>query len=62
VKPSGLELFHYPDGWTTVFVFPSSAEISMKDKQVEFEAHIGRIVCRNRFDLGDMMFQGKLEI
>jgi hypothetical protein len=62
VKPSSVEVFHYPDGWAAVFVFPLSAEISLKDKQVEFEAHIGRIVVSQPFDLGDMMFQGKFEI
>jgi hypothetical protein len=62
VKPSSVEVFPYPDGWAAVFVFPLSAEISPKDKQVEFEAHIGRIVVTQPFDLGEMMFQGKLEI
>jgi hypothetical protein len=62
VKPSSVEVFPYPDGWAAVYVFPSSAEISAKDKQVEFEAHIGRIVVTQLFDLSEMVFQGKLEI
>lgn len=62
VKPSSVEVFPYPDGWAAVFVFPLSAEISPKDKQVEFEAHIGRIVVTQPFDLAEMVFQGKLEI
>jgi hypothetical protein len=62
VKPSSVEVFPYPDGWAAVFVFPLSAEISPKDKQIEFEAHIGRIVVTQSFDLAAMVFQGKLEI
>jgi len=62
VKPSSVEVFPYPDGWAAVYVFPLSAEISAKDKQVEFEAHIGRIVVTQLFELSEMVFQGKLEI
>ena len=62
VKPSSVEVFQYPDGWAAVYVFPLSAEISAKEKQVEFEAHIGRIVVTERFELSEMVFQGKLEI
>ena len=62
VKPSSVEVFPYPDGWAAVYVFPLSAEISPKDKQIEFEAHIGRIVVTQSFDLAGMVFQGKLEI
>jgi hypothetical protein len=62
VKPSSVEVFQYPDGWAAVYVFPLSAEISAKDKQVEFEAHIGRIVVMQLFELWEMVFQGKLEI
>lgn len=62
VKPSSVEVFPYPDGWAAVYVFPLTAEISAKDKQVEFEAHIGRIVVTQLFELSEMVFQGKLEI
>jgi hypothetical protein len=62
VKPSDVEVFPQDDGWAVVYVFPLSAEISPKDKQVEFNAHIGRIVVVAPFELGEMMFQGKLEI
>lgn len=62
VKPSIVEVFPRSDGWAVVYLFPLSAEISPKDGQVEFEAHIGRIVVAQSFVLGEMMFQGKLEI
>jgi hypothetical protein len=62
VKPSSVEVFPQSDGWAVVYLFPPSAEISPKDKQVTFDAHIGRIVVVQLFDLTQMMFQGKLEI
>ncbi|MBV9745291.1 MAG: hypothetical protein JO099_16135 [Acidobacteriia bacterium] len=62
VKPSLVEVFPQSDGWAVVYLFPLSAEISPKDKQVEFDAQIGRIVVVAPFDLDQMIFQGKLEI
>ncbi len=62
VKPFNVEVFPQSDGWAIVYVFPLSAEIAPKDKQVEFDAHIGRIAVAAPFDLSEMMFQGKLEI
>jgi len=62
VKPSSVEAFELSDGWAVVYLFPFSAEISPKDLQVEFEAHIGRVVVVQPFDLSTMIFQGKLEL
>lgn len=62
VKPSSVEVFPQSDGWAVVYLFPFSAEISPKDKQVIFDANIGRIVVSAPFDLDQMVFQGKLEI
>ena len=62
VKPSSVEVFPLSDGWAAVYLFPLSAEISPKDREVTFDARIGRIVVVQLFDLSQMMFQGKLEI
>ncbi len=62
VKPSSVEVFSQSDGWAVVYLFPPAAEISPNDKQVTFDAHIGRIVVVQLFDLTQMIFQGKLEI
>jgi hypothetical protein len=62
VKPSRAEVFNLADGAAVVYLFPFSAEISPRDKQVEFDAQIGRIVVMQSFDLDQMMFQGKLEL
>jgi hypothetical protein len=45
-----------------VYVFPLSAEITRNDRQLQFEAQIGRIVVAQMFDLGEMEFMGKLEL
>jgi hypothetical protein len=45
-----------------VYLFPLSAEITKKDRQIQFEAHIGRIVVDQYFELSDMEFMGKLEL
>lgn len=62
VKPSSVEVFRLSDGYAAVYLFPLSAEISPKDGRLEFEAHIGRIVVTQSFDLSEMIFQGKLEL
>ena len=62
VKASKAEVFNLADGVAVVYLFPFSAEISPRDKQVEFDAQIGRVVVMRLFDLDAMMFQGKLEL
>jgi hypothetical protein len=62
VRPSHVEVILLSDGWAVQYLFPLSAEISPRDKQIAFEAHIGRIVVQEVFELAAMEFQGKLEI
>jgi hypothetical protein len=62
VKPVSVEVFRQEDGMVAVYLFPPSAEITKKDLQIQFEAHIGRIVVFQNFELGQMEFMGKLEL
>ena len=62
VKPLSVEVFRGEDGLVAVYLFPLSAEITRKDLQIQFEAHIGRIVVFQNFELGQMEFMGKLEL
>lgn len=62
VKPISVEVFRGDDGMVAVYLFPLSAEITSKDQQVQFEAHIGRIVVFQNFVLSQMQFMGKLEL
>ena len=62
VRPLSVEVFQREDGLVIVYLFPLSAEIATKDGRVEFDAQIGRFVIAQSFDLGQMEFQGKLEL
>jgi hypothetical protein len=62
VKPVKVEAFQRDNEMVVVYLFPPSAEITSKDGRVEFEAQMGRIVVDQWFDLGQMEFQGKLEL
>ena len=62
VKPVSVEVFSEEDGMVAVYLFPLSAEITKKDRQIQFEAHIGRIALFQNFELGQMEFMGKLEL
>ncbi len=62
VKPLSVEVFLAGDGLVIVYLFPLSAEISPKDEHIEFDALIGRVSILRTFDLGEMQFQGRLEL
>ena len=62
VKPLSVEVFQRGSGLVVVYLFPLSAEIVRKDRQLQFEAQIGRIVVDQTFDLSEMEFMGKLEL
>jgi hypothetical protein len=62
VKPLRVEVFQREGGVVVVYVFPLSAEITIKDQRVQFEAHIGRIVLAHNFELTEMQFVGRLEL
>lgn len=62
VKPLRVEVFQLEDSVAVVYLFPLSAEITLKDGLVRFEAQIGRIVVDQTFELSQMKFMGKLEL
>jgi hypothetical protein len=62
VKPVSAEVFQLGGDAVVVYLFPLSAEISKRDRQVLFEAQIGRIVVSQTFDLSEMEFMGELEL
>jgi len=62
VKPVSAEVFQRESGIIVVYLFPLSAEVTFKDRQILFEAQIGRIVVSHTFELKDMEFMGKLEL
>jgi len=62
VKPLRVEVFQRGNTLVVAYLFPLSAELTKADGQVEFNAHIGRVVVVQHFDLAQMEFQGKLEL
>jgi len=62
VRPVSAEVFQRENDVVVVYLFPLSAEITKRDRQVQFEAHIGRIFVAQTFDLSAMEFLGKLEL
>jgi hypothetical protein len=62
VRPIRVEVFQRESDMVVVYLFPLSAEITKRDQRVQFEAHIGRIVLSEGFELGDMEFLNRLEI
>jgi hypothetical protein len=62
IKQSDFKILRRDEGNMMVFLFPRSKEISTKDKRVEFHAVIGQMEIRESFYIGDMLFDGKLEL
>jgi hypothetical protein len=62
VRPVSAEVFQTESGLVVVYLFPLSAEISKRDRRIQFEAQIGRIVIAQTFELSEMEFMGKLEL
>jgi hypothetical protein len=62
VKPRRVEAFELEHNVVVVYLFPYSAEISKKDRVVEFSALIGRLQVSQTFNVEEMQFQGKLEL
>ncbi len=62
IKSSDARVIALDKGNMVLFLFPRSQEITAQDKQVSFDAHIGRMHVTQSFYLSDMMYRGKLEL
>jgi hypothetical protein len=62
MTPSSVEVLLRDEGPVVVYFFPRSNEIARKDKQVEFDAEIGRLKFAQSFVPDEMVYQGKLEL
>lgn len=62
IKSSDARVMGSGKGAMVVFLFPRSQEITAQDKQLSFEAHIGRMHVTQAFYLSDMQYRGKLEL
>ena len=62
IKSSDSRIIAGDKGAMLVFLFPRSQEITAQDKQLSFEAHIGRMHVTQSFYLSEMLYRGKLEL
>lgn len=62
VKSSEARVMDLSDGTAVVFLFPRSAELSVRDGLVVFDAHMGQVHVKHSFDLAGMAYSGKLEL
>ena len=50
------------EGMTLLFLFPRAADITAEDKDVSFETAVGQMSVKTKFNLKDMMYDGKLAL
>jgi hypothetical protein len=62
MKPSSVEVLMHDEGPVILYLFPRSTEITRQDKQLEFNAEIGRLKLAQSFIPGEMVYLGKLEL
>jgi hypothetical protein len=63
VRPERVDCLPQVGGLATiVYLFPRSAEITLEDKRVEFDAWFGRLSVAQSFYPTAMQYQGKLDL
>jgi hypothetical protein len=63
IKPERVDVLQRPSGLASVvYLFPRSDEITKDDQRVRFTAQIARLYLERDFDIGEMEFQGKLQL
>ncbi len=63
IRPSDVQTAKTEDGAViVVFVFPRSTPITLEDKNVEFVLRLGSTEFKCKFDLRDMVLDGKLQL
>jgi hypothetical protein len=63
LKPSRVLFFPKDDGLVTVvYLFPRTAEITKRDRSIEFVAQIRRLFVYQDFFPEDMQLQGELQL
>jgi len=63
LRPARVEIQPLGDNKARIlYLFPRTTAITAEDRQVEFVSQIGRMCVNPVFTIGDMSFQGKLEL
>jgi hypothetical protein len=62
VSPARMAMTQGDEGMTVLFLFPRTAEITADDKDVSFETAAGPMAIKAKFNLKDMVYDGKLAL
>ena len=62
LKPSHVDVIQRDDGLVIVYLFARTKEITAQDGHVEFNALIGPYQISQSFHVGEMIYQGKMEL
>jgi hypothetical protein len=62
IKPSDIQVNGAGRTFEVYFVFPRSSELKLEDKEVEFATKIGDLSLKNKFQLKNMVLNGKLDL
>ncbi len=62
LKPNDVQFQSSQQSLTIFFAFPRDRQISLDDKEVEFQAEIGPLKIKRKFKLTEMVRDGKLDL
>lgn len=63
VQPAKIDALSNEDGRMTIhFYFPRTADFSLDDREVSFSTRLGPMELKQKFNLKDMTFDGKLAL
>jgi hypothetical protein len=62
IAPEKVEVLESAEGMMTLLLFPRSREIRTEDKEVTFTMTMGQMLIKAKFQLKDMVFEGRLAL
>lgn len=62
LKPARVDLLFDEKGATVLFLFPKTEAITAQDGGIWFAAQFGQLFVEQRFDVGQMQYQGKVDL
>lgn len=62
IKPSEVRVLPRDEGLVVMILFSRTSEISVNDRQIDFEAMVGPLELKQSFNLSEMNYAGKLEL
>lgn len=62
IAPERIEMLRVGDTMVPMFFFPRKDAITAEDKEVTFESAFGPVTVKSKFNLKDMLYDGKLSL